>query len=99
MFFCDLSYLGSHKLALFSIAGGFLGECLHQYRESYTAERDLQMFHYICLHPEDFPKQSKANIIAILFYKKIILGVIRTRNRSLVTSTPSCVTDLLSFQS
>ncbi len=48
--------------------GGVLAEWLNQHKENYIAERDLQMFHYMCLHPEDFPKPSKI-FFACIFSK------------------------------
>jgi len=48
-----------HRTVLAAVAGGFFGEWCNTQKEKYVAERDLQMFHYMCLHPEDFPKKER----------------------------------------
>jgi len=53
------AFAAIHKLGIAAIVGAWLGEAANTHKENYMAERDFQMFHYMCLHPEDFPKPKR----------------------------------------
>ncbi|XP_030750725.1 NADH dehydrogenase [ubiquinone] 1 subunit C2 [Sitophilus oryzae] len=46
---------GIHRYAFAGVGGFFVGKVLDDWRESYLAERDAILRHYVELHPEDFP--------------------------------------------
>jgi len=48
-----------YRTLMFGLIGGFGGEYLHGLKEKFISDRDLHTFHYICLHPEDFPPPKR----------------------------------------
>lgn len=52
-------FLAMHRVVGVMVAGGLLGEWAYHHVHRHYAERDLQYFHYICLHPEDFKAPGK----------------------------------------
>jgi len=52
--------IGIHRHAMAGAFGVFAGEYLQNWRCRVAAERDLQYYHYMTLHPEDFPPPSKS---------------------------------------
>jgi len=50
---------GIHKYVIHASIGGFAGEGLYRLRNRIYTEKDLQYYHYMTLHPEDFQAPEK----------------------------------------
>ncbi|ODM98741.1 NADH dehydrogenase [ubiquinone] 1 subunit C2 [Orchesella cincta] len=50
---------GIHKHVLNVALGAAIGEGAHRYRDSLASEKDIQYYHYMVLHPEDFPAPER----------------------------------------
>jgi len=52
---------GLHRHVWGVVTGGLFGEGCWRFKQKWNAEKDLQYFHYMVLHPEDFqaPERKK----------------------------------------
>lgn len=49
-----LLFSGMHKHVFYTLVGLGIGEGGWKFKERVAAEKDVQYFHYMVLHPEDF---------------------------------------------
>jgi hypothetical protein len=64
---------GIQKHITLVVAGIFIGEWMWNSRQRFFAEKDLQYYHYMTLHPEDFPKPRKLYVIGVTYSKSLYL--------------------------
>ncbi|CAL8079004.1 unnamed protein product [Orchesella dallaii] len=57
---------GVHKHVLNTLLGLAIGEGAWRYREKFAAERDIQYYHYMIMHPEDFQAPERKKFSEVL---------------------------------
>ncbi|ODM90425.1 NADH dehydrogenase [ubiquinone] 1 subunit C2 [Orchesella cincta] len=57
---------GVHKHFLNILLGFGMGEGAHRYREALASERDIQYYHYMVLHPDDFQAPERKKYAQVL---------------------------------
>lgn len=59
--------LGIQKHLLYTGIAALFGKSVDGWRNTYLAERDAVLRHYIELHPEDFPMPGRFKSLLILY--------------------------------